>query len=619
MNGYVLNSEPELAIQVFQEMLESDCRPSNITLGIVLNTCAVLRSIELGKQIHGFIIKYRVGHDTSVGNSICNLYTKCGRLGAAIEAFKEIEEKNVISWTTVIAACAEYGKVGTGLRLFTEMLADGVEPNEFTLASVLSMCCTVTVLGLGEQVHAWSIKLGHVWNERVANSILYLYLKCGRIDKAEKLFDSLEEVYTVTWNVMISGYSELMNLAKDDLSAYDVGTEALRVFLKMNRSSSRPEHFSFSSVLSVCSHLLALEQGQQIHAQTLKTGYLSDVVVRTALVNMYSKCGSVEDASKAFEVSPRTLVTWTSMVSGFAHNGETREALQLFEDLRIAGIRPNCITFVGVLSACSHAGMLEEALRYFEMMKKDYKIKPIITHFGCLIDTFVRAGKMEEAFDFVKNMRVQPNHHIWSSLLLGCRHHGNTELGIYVAEKLLKLGIENTDTYYLILATFMAAGRSEDVGKVKELMKEKKLEKPMDLSWISVKDRVYTFKPDDPLLDHSAKICNFLDELLEKAKNLGYQQVDDDFKLIIADEEEGVEFSSPDRHSEKFAVAFGLLNTAEAAPVRITKSVSMHKNCHDFMKVVSSITGRKIIIQASKWLHKFADGRCSCGDYGCIF
>ncbi|XVE55648.1 hypothetical protein DITRI_Ditri03aG0175400 [Diplodiscus trichospermus] len=616
MTGYVHNDQPDVAISIFQEMLEFGSYPTNYTLGIALNACSALNSLELGKQIHAYTIKYRIEHDTSVGNSLCSLYSKCASLGSAIKAFLKIEEKNVISWTTVISACGDNGRAAKGLRFFTEMLADNVEPNEFTLTSVLSMCSTVLSLRIGAQVHCLSIKLGCETNLRIKNSIMYLYLKCGWFSEAQQLFNGMEDMSLVTMNSMIAGYGEMMELAKDDLSAYHNGTEALNIFSKLNNFGFKPDLYTFSSILTLCSKMVALEQGEQIHAQTLKTGYLSDVIVGTALVNMYNKCGSIEKASKAFlEMSTRTLILWTSMITAFAQNGQTQQALQLFEDMRLIGVRPNQITFVGVLSACGHAGMMDEALGYFQMMQKDYKTRPVTDHYACLIDMFVRLGRLDEAFDLIKKMDFPPNEFIWSLLLAGCKRHGNTELGFYAAEKLLELNPKDAETYILPLNMYKSAERWEDVSKVREMMREKRLEKLMDWSWVSTKDKVYSFKPDEKEA-YGTEMYELLDELLEKAKGLlGYEALES-FDLLLDEDDEEKTFSSTVQHSEKLAAAFGLLNIPDAAPIRIIKNISMCRSCHNFMKAISSLSAREIIIRDSKRLHKFVNGQCSCGDYG---
>lgn len=616
MTGYVQNSQPEVAVEVFGDMLESGSFPSNFTLSIALNACSSLESITLGKQFHAFIIKYRISHDSSIGNALCSLYSKFGSLDSSVKAFRETGEKDVISWTTIISACGDNGRAGMGLRLFIEMLFENVEPNDFTLTSVLSLCSTIQSSDLGMQVHSLSTKLGHESNLRITNSLVYLYLKCGCIDEAKNLFNRMEYKNLITWNAMIAGHAQAMDLAKDKFSAQQTGTEALGMYLKLNRSGRKPDLFTLSSILTVCSRLAALEQGEQIHAQTIKSGFLSDVVVGTALVDMYDKCGSIERARKAFlDMSTRTLISWTSMITSFARHGQSQHALQLFEDMRLAGFRPNQITFVGVLAACSHAGMVDEALEYFEIMQKEYKIKPVMDHYGCLVDMFVRLGRLDEAFDVIKRMDVEPNEFIWLLLIAGCRNHGNEELGFYAAEQLLKLKPRSTETYVVLLNMYISAERWEDVSMVRRLMKEEKVGKLKDWSRISIKGEVHSFKTNNRLHNHTAELHTLLNDLVDRAKSLGYEQFEN--MEAIDDEEEEAEqkaFSSAVYHSEKLAVTFGLLNTPIGAPIRVIKSVTMCKDCHDFMKVVSSQTTRHIIIKDGKRLHKFVNGQCSCAD-----
>ncbi|KAK3231114.1 hypothetical protein Dsin_002995 [Dipteronia sinensis] len=615
MTGYVQNSQPELAIRVFLDMLEAGDYPTHITLGTVLNACSSMKSIKLGNQIHAYIAKYCIEDDTSVGNSLCSLYSNCGSLVSAIKAFRRIREKNVISWTTVICACGENGEAFQGLKFFVQMLAEDIEFNEFTLTSILSMCSTMLSLCVGVQVHSLIIKLGYESNLRIRNSVMYLYLRCGSVYEARKLFDGTQSVSLVTWNSVIAGHAQMIEFAKDDLSAHHCGAEALNMFLKLNRSGMKPDLYTFSSVLTVCSKLVALQQGEQVHAQILKTGFLSDVVVGTALVNMYNKCGSIERASKAFvEMSTRTLISWTSMITGFANHGHNQQALHLFEDMLLVGVRPNQITFVGVLSACSNAGMVHEALNYFDMMQKDYKIRPVPDHFVCLIDMFVRLGRLEEALDFIKRIEFEPNEVIWSFLVEGCRRHGNMELGFYAVEQLLKLKPKNPETYLMLLDMYLSARRWEDVFRVKSLMEEEKIRKIQDWSWINIKEKVHAFKPNDRLHPRSAEMYKLLDELLDKAESLGYKSREC-FELIDEDDEIKT-FSSAVYHSEKLAVAFGILNTLNAAPIIVIKNTTMCRDCHNFIKVISSVTGRVVIVRDSKRLHRFVDRQCSCGDFG---
>ncbi|KAK7275865.1 hypothetical protein RIF29_16991 [Crotalaria pallida] len=615
--GYVQNSQPKHAIRGFQEMLYAGSYPSNFTLAIALNACTSLQSLKLGDQFHAYIIKYNIGYDASIGNALCSLYSKFRKLKLALNAFRRIKEKNVISWTSAISACGDNGEAAKGLRLFVEMLSEDIQPNEFTLTTVLSQCCEIQYLELGSQVHSLCAKFGYDSDIRFRNSMLYLYLKCGCIGEAQILFNGMDYHSLVTWNAMIAGHAQMMEHTKDNLSACQNGIEALNVFSKLNRSGMKPDLFTFSSVLSVCSRLVALEQGEQVHAQAIKTGFLSDVVVSSSLINMYNKCGSVERASKAFlEMSTRTLISWTSMIAGFAQHGRYQQALQLFEDMKLAGVRPNAVTFVCVLSAYSQAGMVSEALDYFEIMQKEYKIKPVMDHYTCLVDMFVWLGQLEEAFNFIKKMDFEPTESIWSNLIYGCQSQGNLEIGYHAAEQLLSLKPKDSETYMLLSNMYLSAGQYEYVSRVKKIMEEENIRKLNDWSWISIKDRVYSFKPNDKAQPQSSLLYKSLEDLVSKAKNLGYEMLE---SVEISEEEEDEKTTSPTiYHSEKLAITFGLEKLPYSSPIRVVKSTLMCRDCHNFIKYVSTLTGREIVVKDSRRLHKFVNGQCSCGDFGCF-
>lgn len=618
MTGYVHNSQPEVALRVFVEMLEVGAYPTSYTFGTILSACSLLLLVKLGKQIHAYIVKYGIESDTSVGNALCSFYSKCRSLSSAVDTFRRIEEKNVVSWTTVIAACGDNGDPMMGVRYFLMMLSEDTELNEFTFTSIFSLCCTIQALEVGRQLHSLSIKLGFQGNLLIDNSIMYLYLKCGLIDEANRLFDDMESISLVTWNAMIAGRAQMMDLAENRLSAQQSGNRALSIFLKMNRSGTKPDLFTLSSVLSVCSSLMALDQGEQVHAQTIKSGYLADLIVGTSLVNMYSKCGNIDKAAKAFtEMQTKTMISWSSMISAFAQHGRSQEALQLFEEMLSAGEKPNKITFVGVLSACSQAGLVDKALQYFDMMKTRYKIKPIMEHYACLIDMYVRLGRLEEAFDLTKRMGCEPNDVIWSILIAGCRSQGNLELGYYAAEQLLKLKPKDNETYVLLLNMYLSAERWQDVSRVRKLMKDEKLGKLQDWSWLSIKDKVYSFSPKNWSYPLKKEVENYLSTLVDEIKSRGYQPQSPQVTDMEDDEAEPV--TSSVHHSEKLAIAFGLLQTSKSVPLRIVKSIGMCRDCHTFIKLVSEITDREIIIRDSKRLHRFVNGHCSCGDFANLF
>ncbi|KAK7372924.1 hypothetical protein VNO80_06314 [Phaseolus coccineus] len=612
--GYAQNSLPKHGVDVFQEMLHAGSYPSAYTLAAVINACASSYSLKLGDQFHAYTIKYHVEFDTNVGNALCSLYSKCGRLEYALKAFRRIREKNVVSWTSAVSACGDNGAAVKGLKLFLEMISENINPNEFTLTSVLSQCCGMQSLEFGRQVRTLCVKFGYESNLHVRNSLLYLYIKNGCIGEAQRLFNGMDDVSLVTWNAMIAGHAQMMELTKDNLSAWESGSEALKYFSKLNRSGTKPDLYTFSSVLSICSRIVALEQGEQIHAQIMKAGFLSDVIVGTSLVNMYNKCGSIERASKAFlEMSTRTMILWTSLITGFSQHGMSQQALHLFEDMRLTRVKPNAVTFVGVLAACGHAGMLSQAHNYFEIMQKKYKITPVMDHYEIMVDMFVRLGRLEQALNFIKKMNCVPRESIWSIFIAGCRNHGNLELGFYAAEQLLSLKPKDTETYVLLLNMYHSAGRFEDVSRARKMMKEENVGKLKDWSWISIKYKVYSFETNDKTHLESSRICKSLEDLLAKAKSLGYEMLE---SVEILDEEEGEKTSSPTiYHSEKLAITFGLENLPSFSPVRVVKSTLLCTDSHNFIKYVSTLSGREIIVRDSKRLHKFVNGKCSCGNF----
>lgn len=617
MTGYVQNFQPEEAVQVFIHLLESGVYPTNHTLGAILSACCSLHDLALGRQVHGYSVKYKVGTaETSIGNSLCSFYSKCGSLDSAVKVFQSMPEKNVISWTTIISGCGDSGKAETGLRFFLTMLINGVEPNEFTLTSALSLCCEAQELALGLQIQSMCIKFGCESKLPVRNSIMYLYLKCGDIDKARWLFNNMGTANLITWNAMMAGHAQAMDISRDDVAAHRSGIEALKIFQRLNRSDMKPDLFSYSSALTVCSRLSALDQGEQIHAQTIKAGFLSDVVVGSALVSMYSKCGSVEKACKAFiEMPTRTMISWTSMVTAYSQHGLTEEALRLFDDMRFAGVRPNEITFVAVLSACSQAGMIEEAKRYFKMMCKEYRIKPVMDHYACMVDLYVRLGLLEDALDFIEQMPFEPNEVIWSMVIAGCRSQGNTELAFVAAGRLLECKNKSSETYRLLLSMYISAERWQDVSRVRKMMKQERIGGIKDWSWVNIKGKVYSFGADDRSHAQSAQMIQLLESLLQKAaRDTGYVP----YVGLDMTEGECDEKKTPSvcHHSEWLAIAFSLINTAEGTPVRVVKNVSMCRDSHSAIKFISILTQREIIVRDSKRLHRFREGKCSCGDFG---
>eukprot|EP01018_Ginkgo_biloba_P010079 Gb_35395 [translate_table: standard] len=485
--GYAQRACGKEALQLFEQMHRVGMKPNEITFASVLSACASPEAMKLGKQVHANVIKTGSDSDVFVGSALVDMYAKCGSIAYACQVFDNMPKRDVVLWTAMIASHGQYGQGKEALTLFLQMQREGVKMEKLTITSVLSACACLAALDQGSQLHAHVIKSGFESNIIVTNALVNFYAKCRSLKGARQLFDNMPKQDDVSWNVMTAGYAQ-----------NDCSEEAVELFLQMQQVGLKPDEFTCASVLSACASLAALQQGNAIHAHIIKTGYESNVIVRNTLVDMYAKCGSIEDAQSTFDKMPkRDVVSWTAMISGFAHHGHGKEALKLFEKMQRAGIEPNHITFVVVLSACSHEGLVNEGRHYFNSMCIDHNIKPTVEHCACMVDLFGRAGCLDQAESFISEMPFKPDDIIWRALLGACRIHGNTKLGKRAAECVLELAPQDDAAYVLLCNIYAGAGRWADVARVRQMMKAKGTKKEPGCSWIEVKNRMHVFVAGD--------------------------------------------------------------------------------------------------------------------------
>uniref|UniRef100_UPI0040747504 Synthetic PPR-DYW protein n=1 Tax=synthetic construct TaxID=32630 RepID=UPI0040747504 len=602
IRGYARNGQPEEALSLYSQMRRSGIKPDNYTFPFVLKACASLSSLKEGKQIHGHVIKSGFESDVYVQSALIDMYAKCGELEDARKVFDEMPERNVVSWNAMISGYAQNGQSEEALELFREMQQEGIKPSEFTFCSVLSACASLGSLEMGKQIHGYVIKSGFESIVFVGNALIDMYAKCGSIEDARKVFDEMPERTVVSWTAMISGYAQ-----------NGQSEEALELFREMQREGVKPDEVTLPSVLSACANLGALEQGKQIHAYVIKSGFESDVFVGSALIDMYAKCGSIEDARKVFDKMPeRDVVSWNAMIAAYAQHGHGKEALQLFQQMQQEGVKPSEVTFTSILSACSHAGLVDEGHHYFESMSPDYGITPRVEHYGCMVDLLGRAGRLDEAEDLIKSMPFQPNVVVWGTLLGACRVHGDVERGERAAERILELDPESAAPYVLLSNIYAAAGRWDEAAKVRKLMKERGVKKEPGCSWIEVNNKVHEFVAGDKSHPQTKEIYAELERLSKQMKEAGYVP---DTKFVLHDVEEEEKEQLLCYHSEKLAIAFGLISTPPGTPLRIIKNLRVCGDCHTATKFISKIVGREIVVRDANRFHHFKDGVCSCGDY----
>eukprot|EP01018_Ginkgo_biloba_P019599 Gb_25046 [translate_table: standard] len=589
------------ALNILNVMDQLDILPDFPIYSSLLHLCLSKKALPEGKLVHTHMSERGFMPDIFLANKILTMYSKCGSLVDARRVLDQMSERNVVSWTTMIAAYARHGFADEALKLFHEMQQAGVQPNQYTFASVLPACASLASMERGKEIHEEIVKSGFESNVFVGNALVDMYAKCGSIQDAHHVFNKMSERNVVSWTAMIAGYSQNEHFY-----------EALKLFRQMQLKGVKPNANTFTSVLPACANLAALEHGLKVHENIVRTGCLSDIFVGNALVDMYSKCGNLENACQVFDEMPkRNVVSWSSMIMGYAMHGHGKEALQLFEQMQHSGIEPNQVTLIGVLSACCRSGLMDDGWKYFDCMSEDYNITPTMEHYSCMVDLLGRAGRLDEAQNFISKMAIKPNAIVWGSLLNACRFHTNAELGEQVAEHLFELDPKNPAPYVLLSNIYAAAGRQNDIQKVQKMMKDRRVKKQVGCSWIEVNKEVYAFCEGERSHPQTQQIVAELERLSGQMKEAGCGP---DASFVMHDEKDQKE-NILHHHSEKLAITSGLINTSFGTPIRVVTNLRVCDDCHSAIKFISKIATREITVKDVNCFHHFKDGLCSCGDY----
>eukprot|EP01018_Ginkgo_biloba_P029405 Gb_03473 [translate_table: standard] len=602
IDGYVQNGHDNEAFILFKQMQLGDVKPNSVTIVNVLSACSHLAALQEGMWVHEYIIRRGLESDVFVGNSLVAMYAKCGSIEIAHQLFDKMPEKNAVSWNAMITGYAQNGHANEALTLFYQMHQADMTSDAITMVSVLQACAHLGALQQGKWIHDYIIQSGLESDVFVGTALIDMYSKCGRTEVAHQVFQKMPTRDVVSWNAMIAGHTQ---------SAH--ANEALILFHQMQLAGTGPNSVTIVSVLLACAHLAALQQGKRIHGYTIKSGLESNELVGTALIDMYAKCGSLEIARHYFDkMLNRNVVSWSAMIDGYGMHGFGDDALELFFQMQQTGMKPNHITFVSVLSACSHTGLVDEGWHYFDSMVQDYCIAPRVEHYACMVDLLGRAGHLDEAQDFIEKMPLEPSACVWASLLGACRIHSNIELGERVAEHLFDLDPKNAGCYVLLSNIYAAVGRWDDSEKVRTIMKGRGLKATPGCSLIEVNNMIHAFFVGDRSHPQSDKIYALLQTLAGQMKEAGYMP---NTNFVLHDVDKEVVEHMLSSHSEKLAIAFGLINTSPGSPIRIAKNLRVCGDCHSATKFISKIARREIIMRDANRFHNFKDGFCSCGDY----
>lgn len=580
LGGFSQNGYDEEAIEFLFRMQAAGFKPNAQTLASVLPACARLQRLGMGKEIHGYITRHGFVSNLFLLNGLVDMYRKCaymksafkifsnflientvscntmvvgyfenGDISKAKELFDRMEstgtERNLVTWNSMISGYTDNFLFDEALGMFQELLMEGIKPDLFTLGSVLAACAGMPSFRLGKEIHSQAILRGLQSNSFVGGALVEMYSRFEDLPAAQMAFDEVSEKGLATWNILLSGYARYNQIEKiqnflqkmrEDGFEPNVYTwngilagyvennhfdSAMESFSEMQTSNLRPDIYTIGIMLLACSRLATIERGKQVHAHSIRRSYESDVYIGAALVDMYSKCGSLKYALQAYNrISNPNLVSHNAMLTAYAMHGHGEEGITFFRRRLEDGFRPDHITFLSVLSACVHAGSVETGYEFYDSMQY-YKVKPTLKHYTCIVDLLSRAGQLNEAYKFAKKLPMEPDSVLWGALLGGCVVHGNVGLGETVARKLIELEPNNTANYVMLANLYAYTRRWNDLARIRQLMKDRGMHKDPGCSWIEDRDDVHLFLARDKSHRRATEIYDTLNNLISHMKT-GY-------------------------------------------------------------------------------------------------
>uniref|UniRef100_A0A0D9VAJ6 DYW domain-containing protein n=1 Tax=Leersia perrieri TaxID=77586 RepID=A0A0D9VAJ6_9ORYZ len=603
ISGYVRAGAHGEMMKVFAMMRRCGIGLNSFALGSVIKCCSGHGDGTLGiaEAVHGCVVKAGLDSDVFLVSAMIDMYAKKGALVEAVALFRSVEEPNVVVFNTMISgfcrAETAVGKevAGEALDLFSEVQSRGMQPTEFTFSSALRACNLAGYFEFGKQLHGQVIKHSFQRDDFIGSALIDLYFNSGCTEDGFRCFRSSPKHDIVTWTAMISGCVQ-----------NELFEKALSLFHEFLVAGLKPDLFTISSVMNACASLAFARAGEQIHCFATKSGFDRFIAMGNSCIHMYARSGDVDSATRRFwEMDSQDVISWSALISSHAQHGGARDALQFFDEMVDAKVVPNEITFLGVLTACSHGGLVDEGLRYYEIMNKEYGLDPTIRHCTCVVDLLGRAGRLADAENIISKSIFHADPVVWRSLLASCRIHGDLERGQLVASKIMELEPTSSASYVILYNMYLDAGELSLASKTRDLMKQRGVKKEPGLSWIELKCGVHSFVAGDKSHPESNAIYTKLQDMLSRIDGLALTDTE------ISKREQNL----MNCHSEKLAVALGMIHLPQSAPIRVMKNLRVCRDCHLTMKLISKSENREIILRDPIRFHHFRDGSCSCADY----
>lgn len=571
VSGHSLHGCSSEIFELFRTMQAKGLKPNSSTITSVLRTVSESHSIEAGKEIHGYVMRHGLDCNVYVGTSLVDMYLKCCSLADARRLFDSMKHRNVVTWNSVISGYAYAGFLDEALELLKKMENEGLHPNLTT------------------------------WNGLISG-----YSMKGQSRQALVLIRQLKAIglkpNVVSWTALISGSCQ--NEQYED---------SLYYLTEMQKEGIEPNSATLASVLRACASLALLSKGAELHCFATRKGLDKDVYVATALIDMYSKSGSLQNARQVFDKKRnKNLPSWNAMIMGLAAYGQAKETSILFSEMCRLGVKPDGITFTALLSSCRHSGMISEGWKYFDEMEDVYGVTPRLEHYTSMVDLLARGGYLDEALDFLQDMPFEPDSSLWGAVLGGCRTHRNIKIAEIAAAYLFELEPHNSANYLLMMNLYADENRWEDVKSMRIAMNALGLKSKAGWSWIQIGQAVHVFSVEGKQHPNIGEIYFELYQLVSELRRLGYVP-DTSCVAHNVKEEEKVKLLMD--HTEKLAITYALISTSETMAIRVIKNTRVCNDCHMMAKYVSESTGREIYLRDGNRFHHFRGGKCSCNDY----
>ncbi|GMH17301.1 hypothetical protein Nepgr_019142 [Nepenthes gracilis] len=556
-------------LMILYDMQVAKVKPNSRSITPVVQAVTELSLMNLGREIHCYVVRNGLDYDEYVGTTLLDMYVKTNSLDKAQAVFDLMKNKNIVAWNSLISGYSSKGRYDNALNLLNQMDQGGFKPDIVTWNALVS---------------------GYSLNGQLKDSLAIIHQM--------KLSSLTPNV--ISWTALVSGCSKCGNYK-----------DSIKFFNQMMQEDVKPNSATLSSLLQACAGLSLLLKGKEIHCFCVRNGFSEEVIVGTALIDMYVKSGNLKYACEVFwRMKRKTVATWNCMIMGFAIYSQGKEAAMLFDQMPEVGMQPDVITFTAVLSGCKNSGLLDLGWKYFDIMKAIYGITPTIEHYSCMVDLLGRTGYVDEALDLIQTMPMKPDASIWGALLGSCRIHNNLELGKIAASNLFELEPYNSANYMMMMNLYSMSNRWDDVDNLKDQAIARGVKVKKVWSWLQINLKVHIFSVEEPHPD-SAEIYFELYQLISEMKKVGYvpnikcvyQNIDDvEKKKVLLS------------HTEKLAITYGLIKSTNSSPIRVIKNARICSDCHMLAKFVSLVRNHEILLKDGVRFHHFREGKCSCND-----